>query len=73
MEEKQTRLTEYHAGKAVIKDKSTLSKAMEKLAKVEDVEETGCKGCMYEECLKQLLPCRTCGRDKEDHYVRKEK
>lgn len=32
------RLTEYHAGKAVIKDKSLLPKAMEKLARYEDVE-----------------------------------
>lgn len=33
------RYTEYHEGKAVIKDKSLLPKAMKKLAKVEDVEE----------------------------------
>lgn len=33
------RYTEYHAGKAVIKDKSLLSEAMEKLAKYEDAEE----------------------------------
>lgn len=32
------RLTEYHAGKAVIKDKSLLPKAMGKLARYEDVE-----------------------------------
>lgn len=31
------RYTEYHAGKAVIKDKSLLPQAMEKLAKVEDM------------------------------------
>ena len=66
------RYTEYHADKAVIKDKALLPDAMEKLAKVEDAEETGCKGCKYEECTKQLLPCRTCRRDKEDHYERKE-
>lgn len=30
------RYTEYHAGKAVIKDKNKLSEAMEKLAKLED-------------------------------------
>lgn len=34
------RLTTYHCGKAVIKDKSKLSEAMEKLAKLEDEEET---------------------------------
>ena len=33
------RYTEYHAGKAVIKDKSLLAEAMEKLAKYEDAEE----------------------------------
>lgn len=32
------RYTEYHAGKAVIKDKSLLAGAMEKLAKLEDEE-----------------------------------
>ena len=34
------RYTEYHAGKAVIKDKNLLSEAMEKLAKLEDAEDT---------------------------------
>lgn len=33
------RLTEYHGGKAVIKNKSKLGQAMEKLAKYEDIEE----------------------------------
>ncbi len=33
------RLTEYHSGKAVIKDKSELGQAMEKLAKYENIEE----------------------------------
>lgn len=33
------RYTEYHADKAVIKDKAFLPDAMEKLAKVEDLEE----------------------------------
>ena len=33
------RYTEYHAGKAVIKDKSLLAEAMEKLARLEDAEE----------------------------------
>ncbi|MBS5431957.1 MAG: hypothetical protein KHX75_12910 [Lachnospiraceae bacterium] len=31
------RYTEYHAGVAVIKDKALLSQAMEKLAKIEDM------------------------------------
>ena len=35
------RYTTYHCGKAVIKDKSKLSEAMEKLAKLEDEEESG--------------------------------
>ena len=34
------RYTEYHAGKAVIKDKNKLSEAMEKLAKLEDAGDT---------------------------------
>lgn len=33
------RYTEYHAGKAVIKDRSLLPQAMEKLAKIEDMTE----------------------------------
>ena len=123
------RYTEYHADKAVIKDKALLPDAMEKLAKVKDLEEkntdidqittemmeyicdsvckhsnnamllqeeldgfcaeckmgkfvcdilntynhlNSCSGCQSEECTKQLLPCRTCRRDKEDRYVRKE-
>lgn len=33
------RYTEYHAGKAVIKDGSLLAEAMEKLARYEDAEE----------------------------------
>ena len=33
------RLTEYHAGKAVIKYKLLLPKAMEKIARYEDMEE----------------------------------
>ena len=43
------RYTEYHAGKAVIKDKNKLSEAMEKLARYEDVEE--------KERLGQWIPC----------------
>ena len=33
------RYTEYHCGKAVIKDKALLSAAMQKLAMYEDIEE----------------------------------
>ena len=33
------RYTEYHCGKAVIKDKALLSEAMQKLAMYEDIEE----------------------------------
>lgn len=43
------RYTEYHAGKAVIKDKSLLSEAMEKLARYEDAEE--------KDRLGQWIPC----------------
>lgn len=32
------RYTEYHAGKAVIRDKALISGAMEKLAKIEDMD-----------------------------------
>ena len=43
------RLTEYHCGVAVIKDKSKLREAMEKLAHYEDLEEQG---------LLIKLPCK---------------
>lgn len=43
------RYTEYHAGKAVIKDKNKLSEAMEKLARLEDAEE--------KDRLGQWIPC----------------
>lgn len=43
------RYTEYHAGKAVIKDKNKLSEAMEKLARYEDAEE--------KDRLGQWIPC----------------
>ena len=33
------RYTEYHAGKAVVRDKNLLGEAMEKLARYEDAEE----------------------------------
>lgn len=45
----QMRYTEYHAGKAVIKDKNKLSEAMEKLARYEDAEE--------KDRLGQWVPC----------------
>ena len=41
--------TEYHAGKAVIKDKNKLSEAMEKLARYEDAKE--------KDRLGQWIPC----------------
>ena len=37
----EERLTTYHCGKAVIKDKNKLSEAMEKLAEFEEKEECG--------------------------------
>ena len=43
------RYIEYHAGKAVIKDKNKLSEAMEKLAKLEDAEDTN--------VLNRWIPC----------------
>ncbi|MFR2490629.1 MAG: hypothetical protein ACLS9B_08745 [Coprococcus comes] len=43
------RYTEYHTGKAVIKDKNKLSEAMEKLARYEDAEE--------KDRLGQWIPC----------------
>ena len=43
------RYTEYHAGKAVIKDRSLLAETMEKLAKYEDAEE--------KDRLGQWIPC----------------
>lgn len=36
------KLTEYHNGKAVIKDKALLPQAMERLAEYEELEEKGC-------------------------------
>lgn len=43
------RYTEYHAGKAVIKDKNKLSEAMEKLARLEDAEDMN--------VLSKWIPC----------------
>lgn len=62
------RFTEYHSGVAVIRDKSKHIEAMEKLAKYEDVEEQGCKGCHYEDFEKNNYPCITCMRCKQDRY-----
>ena len=43
-EVEQMRYTTYHCGKAVIKDKNKLSEAMEKLARLEDAEDTNVPG-----------------------------
>lgn len=43
------RLTTYHCGKAVIKDKNKLPEAMEKLAKMEDAEDAN--------ALSKWIPC----------------
>lgn len=43
------RYTEYHAGKAVIKDRKLLPGAMEKLAKIEDMDQIP-KICCDEYC-----------------------
>lgn len=43
------RYTTYHCGKAVIKDKNKLSEAMEKLARLEDEEDTN--------VLSKWIPC----------------
>lgn len=62
------RYTTRHADKAVIKNKDFLPEAMDKLAKYEDVEETGCSGCQFQLYTKTLYPCRFCVRGKEDKY-----
>lgn len=46
------RYTEYHAGKAVIKDRSLLAEAMEKLAKLEDKEEMAVGFHVVRGCLR---------------------
>ena len=51
------RYTEYHAGKAVIKDKALLPQAMEKLAKFEDMDRIP-EICCDEYC-KYTQQCRT--------------
>ena len=50
------RYTEYHAGKAVIKDRSLLPGAMEKLAKIEDMTEI--PGICCDEYCKYPDRCR---------------
>lgn len=52
------RYTEYHAGKAVIKDRSLLAEAMEKLASYEDAEEKDRLG-QWILCSKRLLEDNT--------------
>ena len=47
------RYTEYHAGKAVIKDKNKLSEAMEKLARLEDAEEKD-RLCQWIPCIERI-------------------
>ena len=48
------RLTEYHAGKAVIKNKTLFPEAMRKLARLEDLEDTGKLG------VPQAGSCESC-------------
>ncbi|WP_417020008.1 DUF551 domain-containing protein [Anaerobutyricum hallii] len=57
-EDLEMRYTEYHAGKAVIKDKNKLAEAMEKLARLEDAEE--------KDRLGQWIPC---SERLPEHYV----
>ena len=59
------RLTEYHCGVAVIKDKKKLKDAMQKLANYEDLEEQGlllrlpCKvGDDIWFCAREVLQCK---------------
>ncbi len=51
------RYTEYHAGKAVIKDKELFPHAMEKLAKIEDMDHIPQIFC--DEYCKYSERCRT--------------
>lgn len=55
------RYTEYHAGKAVIKDKNKLSEAMEKLASYEDAEE--------KDKLGQWIPCSERLPEEEEYIL----
>lgn len=49
------RYTEYHAGKAVIKDKNQLPAAMEKLAKIEDKEKDTDKEQTLQKSVSQII------------------
>lgn len=55
------RYTEYHAGKAVIKDRSLLADAMEKLARYEDAEE--------KDRLGQWIPCSERLPEEEEYIL----
>lgn len=55
------RYTEYHVGKAVIKDRSLLADAMEKLARYEDAEEN--------DRLGQWIPCSERMPDDESYIL----
>jgi hypothetical protein len=55
------RYTEYHVGKAVIKDRSLLADAMEKLARYEDAEEN--------DRLGQWIPCSERLPEEEEYIL----
>lgn len=55
------RYTEYHAGKAVIKDRSLLAEAMAKLAKLEDAEGKGFSG--------KWIPCSERLPEEEEYIL----
>lgn len=55
------RYTEYHVGKAVIKDRSLLADAMEKLARYEDAEEN--------DRLGQWIPCSERMPEEEEYIL----
>lgn len=68
------RLTEYHGGIAVIRDKAMLSRAMQKLAYYEDVETSGCEGCARygrgdPDYLEYSPYCTNCIRGKHDFWT----
>lgn len=58
------RYTEYHAGKAVIKDKNLLAEAMEKLARLEDAEDMNILG--------KWIPCSERLPERDGSYQLKE-
>lgn len=64
------RYTEHHAGVPVIKDKALQKEAMAKLTHLEDIEQTGCRGCRYEYSRKHVLKCAQCCRGKKDNYTK---